>query len=156
MRIFVRDYGVHPFPVQLSRELARRGHVVHHLYAPFFQSPKGGLVKTPDDPDGRTIEALDIGEPFHKYAFLPRLRQEIRYGHMAADRVRAFRPDVAIGCTIPLDPQNIYLRACRGIAPPTPTGCRISKARRFRGSCAESSRGSAISLAGATRRSNAG
>ncbi len=118
MRIFVHDYGGHPFPVQLSRELAHRGHTVHHLYAPFFQSPKGGLTKTAADPDGLSIEALDIGEPFQKYRFVPRLRQEIRYGHLAAERVRAFRPDVAIGCTIPLDPQNIYLRACKEIGAP--------------------------------------
>ena len=84
MRIFVHDYGGHPFPVRLSRELARRGHEVCHLYALFFQIPKGGLVKNADDPDGLTIEALDIGEPLRKYDFLPRLRQEIRYGHLVA------------------------------------------------------------------------
>ena len=112
MKIFVHDYAGHPFQVQLSRELARRGHDVLHISAPFFQTPKGALQVTPDDPPTLAIEPLDIGEPFRKHTFLPRIRQEIRYGHLSAARMRAFAPDAVLSSNVPLDPQNIFHRAC--------------------------------------------
>lgn len=112
MKILVHDYAGHPFQVQLSRELARRGHDVLHIHASFFQTPKGALQVTPDDPAGLSIEPLDIGEPFAKHTFLKRIRQEIRYGHLSADRMRAFGPDVVLSSNVPLDPQNIFQRAC--------------------------------------------
>jgi hypothetical protein len=55
MRILVSDYSGHPFQVQLSRELARRGHSVTHTYSAGFQSPKGNLSVGDDDPAGRII-----------------------------------------------------------------------------------------------------
>ena len=48
MRILVHDYAGHPFQVQLSRELARRGHEVRHAYASALQTPRGELVKRED------------------------------------------------------------------------------------------------------------
>ncbi|MEX2454493.1 MAG: glycosyltransferase family 4 protein [Rhodospirillaceae bacterium] len=113
MKILVHDYSGHPFQVQLSRELARRGHDVLHIHASFFQTPKGALLVTPDDPPGLAIEPLDIGEPFAKHRFVRRIRQEIRYGRLSADRMRAFGPDVVLSSNVPLDPQNIFQRACR-------------------------------------------
>ena len=44
LRILVSDYSGHPFQVQLSRELARRGHEVIHSYSAGFQTPKGNLA----------------------------------------------------------------------------------------------------------------
>lgn len=113
MRILVHDYAGHPFQVQLSRELARRGHDVLHIFAPFFQTPKGALQVTPEDPTTLAIEPLDIGEVFQKHTFVRRIRQEIRYGHLSAERMRAFAPDVVLSSNVPLDPQNIFHRACR-------------------------------------------
>lgn len=113
MRILVHDYAGHPFQVQLSRELARRGHDVLHIFAPFFQTPKGALQVTLDDAPTLQIEPLDIGEPFRKHTFVRRIRQEIRYGHLSAARMREFAPDVVLSLNVPLDPQNIFHRACR-------------------------------------------
>jgi colanic acid biosynthesis glycosyl transferase WcaI len=113
VRIIVHDYAGHPFQVQLSRELAKRGHDVLHIFAPFFQTPKGALLVTPDDPPTLAIEPLDINEPFQKHTFVRRIRQEIRYGHLSAERMRAFAPDVVLSSNVPLDPQNIFQRACR-------------------------------------------
>lgn len=112
MRILVHDYSGHPFQVQLSRELARRGHDVLHIHAPFFQTPKGALQVTPADPPTLAIEPVDIGEIFHKHTFVQRIRQEIRYGHLSADRMRAYAPDVVLSSNVPLNPQNIFQRAC--------------------------------------------
>ena len=52
MRIIVHDYVGHPFQVQLSRELARRGHEVLHLYCSSFVTPRGELTRRDDDPPG--------------------------------------------------------------------------------------------------------
>jgi hypothetical protein len=38
MRILISDYSGHPFQVQLSRELARRGHGVTHSYSTGFSA----------------------------------------------------------------------------------------------------------------------
>lgn len=113
MKILVHDYSGHPFQVQLSRELARRGHEVLHLHASFFQTPKGALAVAPGDPPTLAIEPLDIGEPFEKHTFLRRRRQEVRYGHLSAARMRAFAPDAVLSSNVPLDPQDIFQRACR-------------------------------------------
>jgi colanic acid biosynthesis glycosyl transferase WcaI len=43
MRILVNDYAGHPFELQLSRALARRGHTVPHTYFAAFQTPKGSV-----------------------------------------------------------------------------------------------------------------
>ncbi|MEA2536558.1 MAG: colanic acid biosynthesis glycosyl transferase WcaI, partial [Chloroflexota bacterium] len=73
LRIAVHDYSGHPFQVQLSRELARRGHEVLHLYSTTFQTPKGPLDPLPSDPRSFMIEGIDLGETFQKYSFVRRL-----------------------------------------------------------------------------------
>ena len=71
MRIVVNDYSGHPFQIELSRELARRGHSVLHLYSADFQTPKGDLLRKPEDPDGFAIKGVTLGEPFQKLCFCP-------------------------------------------------------------------------------------
>ena len=46
MRIVVHDYAGHPNQVYLSRELARRGHQVLHLYAGSFETPRAARRET--------------------------------------------------------------------------------------------------------------
>ncbi len=111
-RILIHDYSGHPFQVQLSRELARRGHEVLHLYSTAFQTPKGALSRQPDDPATFRVEGLRLKEPFAKYSFIKRRRQEIEYGKLAAERTRRFRPDVVIASNLPLDPLHHTWLAC--------------------------------------------
>ncbi|HXQ68356.1 MAG TPA: hypothetical protein VN980_17435, partial [Alphaproteobacteria bacterium] len=113
MRILVHDYSGHAFPVQLSRALARRGHEVLHLYAAFFQSPKGKLALAPDDSASLAIEGLELGEPFAKYRFLTRRAQEQAYGALLAGRVAAFRPELVLCGQTPLDPLRNFQLWCR-------------------------------------------
>jgi colanic acid biosynthesis glycosyl transferase WcaI len=113
MRILVHDYAGHPFPVQLSRALARRGHHVHHLYTTFFQGPKGAVERRPTDPSNLHIEGLSLGGAFAKYSFVRRLGQEVAYGRMLADRMSAIAPDVILSANNPLDPQAILLTRAR-------------------------------------------
>lgn len=118
MRIVVNDYSGHPFQVQLSRELARRGHDVLHLTFADFQSPKGELELRPDDAPTLAIEGVTLGEPFEKATFIRRRKQEIAYGHAATWHLRTFRPDLVVGCNNPLDAQRVIQDWCHGAGVP--------------------------------------
>jgi glycosyltransferase involved in cell wall biosynthesis len=108
VRIVVHDYSGHPFQVQLSRELARQGHDVLHLFSASFPTPKGPLQRRTNDPPSFRVEGIELGEAFDKYHnFLRRRRQEIRYGKMAAQRVAEYRPEVILSSNTPLDAQAI-------------------------------------------------
>jgi len=119
MRLVVHDYSGHPFQVQLSRELASRGHHVLHQHCTGFQTPKGALVRRDDDPATFAVEGLDFGEPFAKHSLVRRLRQELRYGEIALGAARAFRPDVFIASNLPLDPLGMLQRGLQS------DGCRF-------------------------------
>src|SRR3954469_1756160 len=113
MRVLLHDYSGHPFQVQLSRELARRGHHVLHLHCPSFATPKGSLALTPNDPPTLSIEGLPLRRAFAKYSPLRRFLQEARYGRILAERVSEFRPDVIISSNTPLVAQKVFLRRTR-------------------------------------------
>lgn len=115
MHILVSDYSGHPFQVQLSRELARRGHRVTHLYFAGFQTPKGNLTAQPGDPDLFAVEAITLDRPFAKSTFVARRRQEHEVGRRIAARIAQLRPDVVISSNAPLDTQRHIQRAARKI-----------------------------------------
>jgi glycosyltransferase involved in cell wall biosynthesis len=112
-RIVVHDYSGHPFQVQLSRELARRGHDVLHLHFAGFQTPKAELVRRVDDPPSFAVEAIDLDRPFAKYRLVQRLLQERQLGGILGKRIRAFDPDVVISSNAPLDVQVGAYHAAR-------------------------------------------
>src|SRR5688572_18408815 len=118
MRIVINDYSGHPFQVQLSRELARRGHDVLHLHFADFQTPKGELELRPDDAPSLAIEGVTLGVPFEKSTFVKRRRQEIAYGHTVTRRLQQFRPDLVVGCNNPLDAQRVIQEWCRASGVP--------------------------------------
>src|SRR4029450_12825739 len=43
LRVLVHDFAGHPFQIDLSRALARRGHTVRHVYCGSYTSGKGRL-----------------------------------------------------------------------------------------------------------------
>ena len=45
MKILIHDYAGHPFQVQFSRSLAKRGYDVLHVFSGSFQSPNEALAK---------------------------------------------------------------------------------------------------------------
>jgi colanic acid biosynthesis glycosyl transferase WcaI len=107
VRIVVHDYAGHPFQVQLSRGLAARGHDVLHLYCSSNTTGHGAVGRRADDPPTFAVGAIDLGELFEKYAPVARLRQERRYGRLAATRIAAHRPDVVLSSNTPLFAQQI-------------------------------------------------
>jgi colanic acid biosynthesis glycosyl transferase WcaI len=99
-RILVHDHCGHPFQLQLSRELARRGYDVLHLHCGSFVTGKGAV----DDVDdaGLRVEAVTLPREFAKYSPWMRLRQEREYGLMVRARLRLFRPDIVLSANTPL------------------------------------------------------
>ncbi len=113
MRILVSDYSGHPFQVQLSRSLAARGHQVCHVFSASFQTPKGRLVRTDDDPAGFSIVPVRTDEPFAKQSFVKRQRQEVEIGRKIGEVIAGFAPDIVVSSNAPLDTQQRILAAAR-------------------------------------------
>lgn len=100
MRILLHDYSGHPFQVELSRELARRGHDVLHSHCAAHQSGKGDLTPHPDET--LRIEPIGVGELVEKLSFGRRLVQEVRFGVQLLRQVRRERPDVVLVSNVPI------------------------------------------------------
>jgi glycosyltransferase involved in cell wall biosynthesis len=113
MRILNHDYPGHAFPIQLSRQLAGRGHEVLHVYAGYNVTPRGLLDKQGDDPETFSIRPIYIRDPLKKYNFVKRWQQEREYGQLLAEEIAAFEPDVVISANTPLDAQKQALKAVR-------------------------------------------
>lgn len=98
MKIVVHDYAGHPFQVQLSRTLARRGHDVIHLYsANLSTTPQGGLEARPDDAPTFRSMGIDIGRQINKAD-----RQKLvlvddpDHARGAMEVIESFQPDVIL------------------------------------------------------------
>jgi colanic acid biosynthesis glycosyl transferase WcaI len=112
MRILVHDYAGHPFQVQLSRALARRGHEVLHAYCASLQTtPQATLTRQPGDPASLRIEGIRLSEALDKRNLFKRWKQERTYGRLAARLLRDFLPEVVISANTPLDAQKMLLGA---------------------------------------------
>jgi glycosyltransferase involved in cell wall biosynthesis len=103
LRILVHDFAGHPFAVQLSRELARRGHAVLHLYSSVNKTPKGALARQAGDPPDLEIRPLAAGRDYRRDSFIQRWRDERAHGALLAAAIRDWRPEVAIIGNTPLD-----------------------------------------------------
>jgi colanic acid biosynthesis glycosyl transferase WcaI len=142
MRILLHDYSGHPFQVELSSELARRGHDVTHSYCAAYVSGKGKL----DDPASPVeFEAIGRGEVVDKLAFRKRIVQELRFGVQLARQVRRRSPEVVMVANTPVPSMVLlaaYLRLRRiplvlwhqdvqGIAIQSFAGAKLGKAFRL-------------------------
>lgn len=112
MRIFIHDRPGHPFQVQLSRELAGRGHQVLYSYGSFFQTPNSPPTKRAGDPESFQIEAIGMDRPFEKYSLVRRRFQEIAYGRRLSAQIKDFGPEAAVFTNMPPDAQWVAYREC--------------------------------------------
>ncbi|MBX3112638.1 MAG: glycosyltransferase family 4 protein [Fimbriimonadaceae bacterium] len=104
MRVVVHDYPGHMFPLSLSRELARRGHEVLHLYSASFVSPHGELVRRADDSPHFDIKGITLaGGVFDKTNLFRRRQADIEHGELARQEVERFTADWVLTCSSPLD-----------------------------------------------------
>lgn len=113
MRILIHDFAGHPFQVQLSRELARRGHVVMHTFPLGLPGPKGRLDKSLDDPDRFSIHPIPLSATFSKYSPLKRLISQRRYSRDLKALIRSESPDVVLSGNTPIDIQAELSWQCR-------------------------------------------
>jgi colanic acid biosynthesis glycosyl transferase WcaI len=102
MRVTVHDYSGHPFQVQLSRELARRGHSVLHEFSTQYVTGRGKLTITDSDPHTLRIEGVQARRPIRKYDPLARMRFELSYARAWRDRLERDPADVVVACNVPL------------------------------------------------------
>jgi glycosyltransferase involved in cell wall biosynthesis len=113
MRLVLLDYAGHAPQVSLSREMARRGHEVLHLFGGDLQTPRGALHRKPDDPATFDVRGITLSRPFKKHSFVVRQLQEIEYGRRFRDAIVAFRPDVVVSSNTPISTQEVVQSACR-------------------------------------------
>ncbi len=111
MKIIVHDYSGHPFQVQLSRGLARRGHQVLHLYSGSNDTPHGSLAKSKEDPITFDSKSIRMHQQIQKGALVHRWLQENEYGRLLAKEIEAYHPDLVISANTPLDAQAKALQS---------------------------------------------
>lgn len=115
MRILVHDFAGHPYAVQLSRALARRGHEVLHVYSGSNPMPQGTLQRIEGDPDGLKIQSILLDEKINKAKLLKRRGQDLEHGRRVTRVIQEFHPDVLISGSTPLDAQNTIWRVCHSL-----------------------------------------
>lgn len=113
MRILVQDYGGYPFPLELSRELAARGHEIVHLHFADLQRVKAGAMAGSFVDGNLTVVGLSLGEPFQKYNLFRRRQQELCYAELAQDEIRTRGPQVVLSAGAPLEVQTRLESAAR-------------------------------------------
>ena len=78
LRILIHDFGGYPFPVELSRDLAWRGHEVTHSWCASLIDTAGSARALSRDADGPAtlhFVPVDLDEPLDKYRYIKRFLQ---------------------------------------------------------------------------------
>ena len=112
MHLYLHDYAGHPFQVDLSRELARRGWRVTHAYFKDDIGPKGDFVKRSDDLEGLSFRPQTIGRAYSKTNLFARRSGDIAYGRALAKDIRSVNPDVVLSGNTPTEAQEIASSTC--------------------------------------------
>ncbi len=106
MRILIHDFGAYPFSVQLSRELATRGHEVLYVYFDESSSVRGEVARRKDDPAGFATVGIGRDDKSRRSSFAKRLLHDFDYAlHLTAE-ARTFSPDVVVSADCPLISQK--------------------------------------------------
>ena len=113
MRCLIHDFAGHPFQVQLSRELARLGHHITHVYPVGLQGPKGRLEPLASDSGRLEIRGVPLDSGFRKYSPWRRLAAQRQYARDLGRIVSEGRFDVVLSGNTPIDVQFALLRHCR-------------------------------------------
>lgn len=113
MRILINDHAGHPFQVQLSRSLGKRGHTVLHTYSARLSTPRGSLQVKDDDPAGFDIQGVKTTKEFLRYSLVSRYFQEKELGRGIVEKIEMFKPDAVISANTPLGAQARVANSCR-------------------------------------------
>lgn len=109
----MHDFAGHPGQLQLSRELAGRGHSIIHQYCASVTTGRGATHKSGDDPDTFSVQAIGLRNEFARYTPLRRIMQELRYGWLTTRAALNVRPDVAVFANFPTIPLYIVTSILR-------------------------------------------
>lgn len=112
-RIVVNDYAGHPFQIQLSRQLAKSGCEVVHLYCSTNTTPHGDLA--PGGLENLSVEGVSTGSTFDKYSIVKRSWQEVLYGYRSARIHRRFGAEAILAANVPV----LAVLVIRMLAPKT-------------------------------------
>lgn len=117
MKILVHDYAGHPFQVQLSRELAHRGHDVLHAYAGGLQTPRGDLKKRVSDRSNFEVREVPMSPDYaqFKYSFLKRRSMEVDYGQQMRKLIEEWKPEVVVSSNTPTESQTGVILGTRAV-----------------------------------------
>ncbi len=108
MKVVVHDYAGHPFQIDLSRQLARNGFDVTHIYTSSSGGPKGGFNSV------ENLRIIDLQlDKIDKANLFKRRGQEINYGKELIKQLKSINPNVVISANTPLDAQKQLLRFCK-------------------------------------------
>lgn len=113
MHILIHDFAGHAFQIQLSRELAQRGHHVTHVYPIGLQGPKGRLKRSDSDSSRLEILGVPLSAGFRKYSAWRRFSAQRKYAGDLSRIVSAGRFDVVMSGNTPIDVQAQLLWHCR-------------------------------------------
>src|SRR5947209_4825557 len=106
MRCLVHDFAGHPFQIQLSRELAFRGHHVTHAYPAGLPGPKGNLERSDLESDRLQIRAVQLSGHFRKYSASRRFVTQRKYARDLNRLISEEHPDVVLSGNTPIDIQT--------------------------------------------------
>jgi glycosyltransferase involved in cell wall biosynthesis len=112
MKFVIHDYAGHPFQIQLSRQLAMRGHDVTHLYFADNPGPKGRFAR-PDDPPSLRFTGITLGHTVEQTALVKRRFNDIEYGRHTAQLIQQLQPDAVISGNTPTEAQSAILKMCK-------------------------------------------
>jgi glycosyltransferase involved in cell wall biosynthesis len=112
MKVGVHDFAGHPFQLQLSRELAARGHEVVHWYCSSLVTGRGSVESAGLNPAGLTVVPVELGREFERHAAVGRVRSELAFGRALTRAVRDAAPDVVVSANAPLLVQRMLVRNC--------------------------------------------
>jgi glycosyltransferase involved in cell wall biosynthesis len=113
MKILLHDYAGHSFQVQLSRELAARGHTVGHLYCESTHTPQGELVRRDSDPPGFSVRGIRLAEMIRKNSLFRRFQLERDYAKRLIEECERFEPEVVLSGNTPSIPQYRLAKWCQ-------------------------------------------
>ena len=113
MNIFIHDYAGHPFQVDLSRELARRGHAVAHGFFAGDPGPKGALARHKDDPRSLSFIGFEISKAYEKGNLFSRRFNDVEYGRTVARYVEENAFDIVLSGNTPTESQEKIQAASR-------------------------------------------
>ncbi|MGY4867392.1 glycosyltransferase family 4 protein [Mycolicibacterium elephantis] len=113
MKLVVHDFAGHPGQLQLSRELARRGHIVEHHYCQSVATGQGATERRPDDPSSFSVRGVSLKTEFARYSPVRRIGQELKYGWLSVRAIHAARPDVVIFANFPVLPLLLVVLTLR-------------------------------------------